>query len=167
MERVKNSNACLIISIFQRDFAYRKQVRKTSAAEWYDLKRMLQNIETSRVTNAKMSRAIQLCRDRVRIHSEVHVKNVKTQLKALLQKADDSPPYIQIPVANCFERSPHAESFQLKDMRCWNRTSTINTERMVCHTDVRKAWNVGQYLTHYIKSLLWIISAKPHSKMYN
>jgi len=79
---------------------------------------MLQNIETSRVTNAKMSRAIQLSWDHVRIHSEVHVKNVKTQLKAPLQKAGDSPPYIQIPVANCFERSPHAESFQLKDMKC-------------------------------------------------
>ncbi len=78
---------------------------------------MLQNTETSWVTNAKMSGAIQLCRDCVSIHSEVHVKNVKTQPKAPLQKADDSPPYIQIHVTNCFEGSPHAESFQLKDMR--------------------------------------------------
>lgn len=78
---------------------------------------MLQNTETSWVTNAKMSGALQLRQDCVRIHSEVDVKNVKTQLKAPLQKADDSPPYLQIPVANCFEGSPHAESFQLKDMR--------------------------------------------------
>lgn len=164
MEGVKRSNECLIVSIFQRHFSYRKQLGKTSATEWYDLKRMLQNTETSWVTNAKMSGAIQLCRDCVRIHSEVHVKNVKT--------TESSPPegwWFSVVYSNsCCKllwRKPacwilSAQRYEALKSNLDYKHSAVG----MSHWHVRDAcWVIS---ANYITSLLWIISAK-HSEIYN